>query len=306
MLVWLVFYVKLQSPTSKVHSINFDDCYTPRMQVSYFKMHGAGNKILVVDRRQKKLPTPAPAKLRELGDEATGPGFDQLMWVSAPENAVHKASYRVFNADGSEVEQCGNGVRCVARVLARELQLPCSFTLESPAGPVSAKVGDDGLVSVSMGSPEFDPVRIPFLAEARGPHYLLDVDGQSLEILAVSMGNPHCVLRVPDVETARVEELGPKIERHDRFPERTNVGFMSISDRANIDLRVHERGVGETLACGTGACAAVVSGQQMGLLDAEVNVRLPGGQVVVSWRGGTEPVWLTGNAELISQGTMDL
>ncbi|MCP4301854.1 MAG: diaminopimelate epimerase [Gammaproteobacteria bacterium] len=276
------------------------------MQVSYFKMHGAGNKILVVDRRQKKLPTPAPAKLRELGDEATGPGFDQLMWVSAPENAVHKASYRVFNADGSEVEQCGNGVRCVARVLARELQLPCSFTLESPAGPVSAKVGDDGLVSVSMGSPEFDPVRIPFLAEARGPHYLLDVDGQSLEILAVSMGNPHCVLRVPDVETARVEELGPKIERHDRFPERTNVGFMSISDRANIDLRVHERGVGETLACGTGACAAVVSGQQMGLLDAEVNVRLPGGQVVVSWRGGTEPVWLTGKAELISQGTMDL
>jgi diaminopimelate epimerase len=276
------------------------------MQVSYSKMQGTGNKILVVDQRQENLPPPAPSKLREFGDDATGPGFDQLMWVSPPENAVHKASYRVFNADGSEVEQCGNGVRCVARVLAQDRELPCCFTLESPAGPVSAEVGDDGLVSVSMGSPEFDPVRIPFVADAREAHYVLDVDGQSLEILAVSMGNPHCVLRVPDVETARVEELGLKIEHHERFPERTNVGFMSISDRTNIDLRVHERGVGETQACGTGACAAVVSGQQMGLLDAEVNVRLPGGQVMVSWRGGTDPVWLIGNAELISRGTMDL
>ena len=276
------------------------------MQVSYLKMQGTGNKILVVDQRQDKLPPPDPLTLRQLGDDATGPGFDQLMWVRPPENAMHQASYRVFNADGSEVEQCGNGVRCVARALARDLELPCSFTLESPAGPVSAKVGDDGLVSVSMGSPEFDPARIPFLADARGAHYTLDVDGQSLEILVVSMGNPHCVLRVPDVETAQVEELGPKIEHHEHFPERTNVGFMSIADRANIDLRVYERGVGETLACGTGACAAVVSGQQLRLLDAEVKVRLPGGQVMVSWRGGTDPVWLTGNAELISQGTVDL
>jgi diaminopimelate epimerase len=276
------------------------------MQVSYSKMQGTGNKIVVVDQRQENLPPPDPSTLRELADDATGPGFDQLMWVSPPGNAVHKASYRVFNADGSEVEQCGNGVRCVARVLARDLELPCSFTLESPAGPVSANVGDDGLVSVSMGSPEFDPARIPFLADTRRARYLLDVDGRSLEVLVVSMGNPHCVLQVADVETAQVEKLGPKIEQHERFPERTNVGFMSVSDRANIDLRVHERGVGETLACGTGACAAVVSGQQLGLLDAEVNVRLPGGQVMVSWRGGTDPVWLTGNAELISRGTMDL
>lgn len=276
------------------------------MQVAYFKMHGTGNKILVVDQRQKNLPPPSPSKLRELGNEATGPGFDQLMWVGPAEDPAHAASYRVFNADGSEVEQCGNGVRCVTSILTRDLQHPNALTLESPAGPVSARVGEDGFVSVSMGSPEFEPARIPFLAEARSSQYTLDVDKHELEILAVSMGNPHCVLQVPDVDTAPVQALGPKIEHHERYPERTNVGFMRISDRTNIDLRVHERGVGETLACGTGACAAVVSGQQLGLLDERVNVRLPGGQVVVSWRGGEEPVWLTGNAELISEGIVDL
>jgi diaminopimelate epimerase len=228
------------------------------------------------------------------------------MWVGPAEDPANAASYRVFNADGSEVEQCGNGVRCVASILARDSQHPNALTLESPAGLVSARVGEDGFVSVSMGSPEFEPARIPFLAEARSCRYTLDVDKHELEILAVSMGNPHCVLQVPDVDTAPVRALGPKIEHHERYPERTNVGFMRISDRTNIDLRVHERGVGETLACGTGACAAVVSGQQLGLLDERVNVRLPGGQVVVSWRGGEEPVWLTGNAELISEGIVDL
>ncbi len=276
------------------------------MQVDYLKMQGTGNEILVVDQRQDKLPPPAESMLRQLGNNATGPGFDQLMWVGPPENPAHVASYRVFNADGSEVEQCGNGVRCVASVLTRDPAHPDSFTLESPAGPVSARVSDDGLVSVSMGLPDFEPATIPFLADARAERYTLDVGSQTLEILAVSMGNPHCVLQVSDVTTAPVQDLGPIIERHERYPERTNVGFMKISDRANIDLRVYERGVGETLACGTGACAAVVLGQQLGLLGAEVNVRLPGGQVVVSWHGGTEPVWLTGNAELISEGTMDL
>jgi len=268
-------------------------------------MQGTGNRIVVVDQREKKLPPPSPLRLRELGNEFTGPGFDQLMWVSQSRDAAHAASYRVFNADGSEVEQCGNGVRCVARILARDSQHATAFTLESPAGPVSTRV-DDNLVSVSMGTPEFEPARIPFVADARSTCYALEVDGQILEICAVSMGNPHCVLQVPDVGRAPVEEFGPKIEHHARYPERSNVGFMTVLDRTNIDLRVHERGVGETLACGTGACAAVVSGQQMGLLDERVNVRLPGGQVVVSWRGGTEPVWLTGNAELISEGTFDL
>ena len=276
------------------------------MQVAYFKMQGTGNKILVVDQRQLNLPPPAPSTLRKLGNEATGPGFDQMMWLSRSENPQHAASYRVFNADGSEVEQCGNGVRCVASILAMNQPQPNGLILESPAGPVTARFGDDGFVSVSMGTPEFEPARIPFVADAYAPHYRLDVNGRELDILAVSMGNPHCVLQVDDVASAPVADLGPKIEHHERFPEKANVGFMTIRDRANIDLRVHERGVGETLACGTGACAAVVAGQKLGLLDAEVNVQLPGGQVVVSWRADTGPVWLTGNAELISEGTVDL
>lgn len=269
-------------------------------------MLGTGNKILVVDQRREKLPPPAPSRLRQLGDDATGLDFDQLMWLGPPQDPANSASYRVFNKDGSEVEQCGNGVRCVAAILAQDPEHPDSFTLESPAGPVFAQIAEHGLVSVSMGSPEFEPTRIPFIADARAASYELDVENQAFDIQAVSMGNPHCVLQVGDVDTAAVGELGPKIEHHERFPDRTNVGFMRICDRRNIDLRVHERGVGETLACGTGACAAVVSGQQLGLLDAEVNVQLPGGQVVVSWRGATEPVWLTGNAELISEGTLDL
>ena len=283
-----------------------DDCYTPRMQVHYLKMQGAGNKILVVDQRHNEQLPPGPARLRELASAATGPGFDQLMWVTAADEASNTARYRIFNADGSEVEQCGNGVRCVARALARDPELPSSFSLESPAGLVSARIGEDDLVSVSMGSPDFDPTRIRFLAEAGAASYTLDVDGRQLEVLAVSIGNPHCVIQVPDVDAAPVARLGPKIEHHERFPERTNVGFMHVVDRRTIDLRVHERGVGETLACGTGAAAAVVAGQRLGLLDPEVRVRLPGGELVVSWRGNTEPVWLTGDAELISEGTLDL
>lgn len=276
------------------------------MQVEYFKMHGTGNEILVVDQRQQALPPPAPSRLRALGDAATGPGFDQLLWIGPAAEPSRAASYRVFNADGSEVEQCGNGVRCVARVLANDPQHPDAFTLESPAGLVTARVLQSGLVSVSMGSPDFEPARIPFLAESRLRSYALVVDGRDLEVLAVSMGNPHCVLQVADVAAAPLAVLGPKIEHHERFPRRTNVGFMRIVDRSAIELRVHERGVGETLACGTGACAAVACGRELGLLDADVTVRLPGGEVMVSWRGGRDPVWLTGNAELISSGSLDL
>jgi diaminopimelate epimerase len=275
------------------------------MQVAYFKMQGTGNKIVVVDQRENNLPPPTASRLRELGNETSGPGFDQLMWISPPENSSLAASYRVFNADGSEVEQCGNGVRCVARILAKEMTHANNFTLGSPAGPVSVRVDDD-LVSVSMGCPSFEPARVPFLADQPALQYPLEVDGRILEIQVVSMGNPHCVIEVTNVDDAPVQQLGPSIERHERFPEKANVGFMRILDEENIELRVHERGVGETLACGTGACAAVVCGQRLGRLGERVRVRLPGGQVVVSWAGGTEPVWLTGNAELISEGTLDL
>jgi diaminopimelate epimerase len=276
------------------------------MKIAYTKMHGTGNKILVVDQREGNASIPSPAKLRELGNESTGPGFDQLMWITASSDPALAASYRIFNADGSEVEQCGNGVRCVASVLANQSGHAQSFLLQSPAGPIEARVDDDGLVSVSMGLPEFDPVKIPFVADKQADRYVLDVAGRQFEICAVSMGNPHCVLHVSDVAAAPVDELGPLIEHHERFPQRVNAGFARIRDRGNMDLRVFERGVGETEACGTGACAAVVTGQALGLLDDTVNVKLTGGQVVVSWRGDAEPVWLTGNAEFISEGIMDL
>ena len=276
------------------------------MKVAYTKMHGTGNLILVVDRRGKNGPPPSPDRLRELGDDATGPGFDQLMWVEASDDPAIAARYRVFNRDGSEVQQCGNGVRCVASFLANQNGHAQAFTLQSPAGPVDARVDDDGLAAVSMGVPEFEPERIPFIAEQRAPRYTIAVGDAEYEACVVSMGNPHCVLHVDDVDAAPVNELGPLLEHHERFPQRANVGFAHIHDRRRMDLRVFERGVGETAACGTGACAAVVTGQILGLLDEAVDVRLPGGQVVVSWRGGSEPAWLTGNAETISEGIMDL
>jgi len=276
------------------------------MKIAYTKMHGTGNRILVVDQRHVDATPPSRDQLRRLGDETSGPGFDQLMWVYAADEPGLAARYRIFNKDGSEVEQCGNGVRCVASYLANESGHPQAFTLLSPAGPIDARVDDDGLVAVSMGAPEFEPDKIPFLADARQDQYDISIDDVHYAACVVSMGNPHCVLHVDAVETAPVNELGPILERHERFPTRCNVGFARIRDRSHIDLRVFERGVGETAACGTGACAAVVTGQVLGLLEDAVDVRLPGGQVVVSWRGGSEPVWLTGNAEFISEGIMDL
>jgi diaminopimelate epimerase len=276
------------------------------MRLAFLKMQGAGNRIVVVDQRDRNLPPPSSTELRKLGDDSTGPGFDQLMWVGPAHDASAAASYRIFNSDGSEVEQCGNGVRCVAWMLARESVTQRTFELESPAGLIEAIVLDDDRVTVNMGPPEFDPARIPFVAETQIESYELDVRGQSFDVSVLSMGNPHCVLEVDDVTAADVAGIRPAIEHHERFPANTNVGFMNIRDRSNIDLRVYERGAGETPACGTGACAAVVAGQRLDRLDEEVVVQLPGGQLVVSWRGGEEPVWLTGNAELISEGTIDL
>ena len=274
------------------------------MPVPYLKMEGAGNRIVVVDQRAGERSPPSPERLRELGDAATGPGFDQLMWVGPATAAGSHASYRVFNADGTEVEQCGNGVRCVAWMLARD-DAAGEFRLDSPAGRVTARIRDDGLIAVDMGAPEFEPARIPFIATAAADRYELELNGTTRSVAVVSMGNPHCVLDVDAVSGADVAGLGPAIERHPRFPARANVGFRTIRDGSTIDLRVHERGVGETRACGTGACAAVVTARKSGLVGDEVTVQLPGGQLVVSWRGGTAPVWLTGNAELLSEGTIE-
>lgn len=276
------------------------------MQLSILNMHGAGNRIAVVDQRQQNLPPPSVEQLRRLGDAATGPGFDQLMWVGPAQDPAMDASYRVFNADGSEIEQCGNGARCIVWMLARDNPDQREFVLESPPGPIEAQVLDDGRIRMNMGTPVFDPARIPFITEVQGRNYDLDVGGQLLTVATVSMGNPHCITEVDDVETAPVERLGPLLEAHTRFPARTNVEFMRVLDRETIDLRIFERGVGETLACGTGSCAAVVAGRRLGKLDEEVTVRQPGGELVVSWQGGNAPVWLTGNAELISEESIDL
>ncbi len=274
------------------------------MQLAFMKMQGAGNRIVVVDERLQDRPPPTAEQLRRLGDEASGPGFDQLMWVGPPSNPAMDASYRVFNADGSEVEQCGNGVRCVVRMLSDQQDDKRRFVLESPAGPVEAERLEDGRVTVNMGAPEFEPARIPFEADAQSDRYELDVAGELLEIACVSMGNPHCILQVDDVTTADVHRLGELIESHERFPTRTNVGFMRVLDRSTIDLRVFERGVGETLACGTGACAAVVSGIRRGLLDEDVRVAVPGGELMVSWRG--DEAWLSGQVTLEDEGSIDL
>lgn len=276
------------------------------MQLAFQKMQGAGNQIVIVDQRTDDRRPPSPERLRYLGDAATGPGFDQLMWVGPASGPLADASYRVFNADGSEVEQCGNGVRCVVRLLSRDSPGKQHYLLDSPAGAIEAEVLADGRIAVNMGRPVFDPARIPFDTAVQADSYRLDIDGQDYDVDVLSMGNPHCVLEVADVASADVAGLGSRIEHDRRFPSRTNVGFRHIVNRSAIDLRVHERGVGETRACGTGACAAVVAGRRHGLLDAEVTVSLPGGQLVVSWAGGDDPVWLTGDAEPVSEGIIDL
>jgi diaminopimelate epimerase len=278
------------------------------MHVPFIKMHGSGNIIVIVDQREDNRAPPDVNQRRDLA--SNGPGFDQLMWISAADDGASVASYRVFNADGSEVQQCGNGVRCVAKYLVGVPDLGLkhgqNFSLQSPAGAVTARVHHNGQVAVSMGAPIFKPADIPFNYPETAETYPLPVGEGHIEICALSMGNPHAVLDVDDVKEAPVADLGSVIEHHAWFPELTNVGFMHITDRHNIELRVHERGVGETAACGTGACAAVVSGQRRGKLDEEVQVHLPGGKVVVSWRGGDAPVWLQGNAELITEGLIDL
>jgi diaminopimelate epimerase len=218
------------------------------------------------------------------------------MWLNAAESSSAQASYRVFNVDGSEVEQCGNGVRCVAALLAgQNSEFPAELTLESPAGIIKAQVTSPTHAAVDMGTPSFDD-----------DLKQLAVGDAVINLDLVSMGNPHCVIDVDDVQMADVAHLGPAIESHKQFPNRINVGFMQPVSRREINLRVYERGAGETLACGTGACAAVASGIRRGLLDEEVAVQLPGGQLVVSWRGANASIWLSGDVTYISEGTIDI
>jgi diaminopimelate epimerase len=277
------------------------------MRIEFLKMQGLGNDFLVFD-----APAAADShldcrRLRALADRHTGVGFDQALMLEPPRDADSRAFYRIFNSDGSEVEQCGNGARCIAALLyARAPELGRDLVMGSMGGTVRAHVSDDGLVSVDMGVPNFDPRSLPMIASAQALIYSLQVDGSEVQVGAVSMGNPHAVMQVSDVKTAPVERFGPSIEHHPRFPQRTNVGFMEIAGRTHIRLRVFERGAGETLACGTGACAAVAVGRLHGLLDAKVRVELPGGSARVSWAAAGEHVWLTGPATTVFTGSIDI
>jgi diaminopimelate epimerase len=227
--------------------------------------------------------------------------------VEAARSAGTDFHYRIFNADGSEVEQCGNGARCFARfVLDKGLTTRREITVGTAAGTIRLHVLDDGLVRVGMGVPRFEPRQVPFVADTLADCYSLEVEGQRLEVGAVSMGNPHAVLLVEDVDSAPVLRLGPLIEHHPRFPRGVNAGFMQILGPGHIRLRVFERGAGETLACGTGACAAVAVGRRRGLLAQLVRVSLPGGDLVVEWADESRPVWMTGPAVTVYEGEIDL
>jgi diaminopimelate epimerase len=275
------------------------------MRLDFTKMHGLGNDFIVFDAAGGRLPP--PPLLQALADRHTGIGFDQALVLEPPRRAGTAAYYRIFNADGSEVEQCGNGARCVAALVARRARLPAGeLVLDSPAGPVRARTRDDGLVSVAMGVPNFAPAALPFAAAAEAPAYALDVDGETLEIGAVSIGNPHAVIRVAAVADAPVDRLGPRVENHPRFARRTNVEFLEVVDRGHARLRVYERGVGETRACGTGACGAVAVGRRRGWFDAEVAVDLPGGRLAIEWPGDREPIWLTGPTATVFEGHTDI
>ena len=275
------------------------------MRIAFTKMHGVGNDFVVFDAPPDSVLE--PASLRALAERRTGVGFDQALVLEPPRRAGTAVFYRVFNADGDEVEQCGNGARCIAALLHRRGRTRGGrVTLDSPAGVVEAEVRGTASVSVDMGVPNFDPRSLPFDAPAEADPYPLEVDGRTLEIGAVSLGNPHAVLVVASVEAAPVGTLGPAIERHARFPRRVNAGFLEIVDRTHLRLRVYERGAGETLACGTGACAAAAVARRRGLIDPEVRVRVRGGELRVNWAGHGEHIWLSGPAEVSFEGHVEL
>lgn len=276
------------------------------MFLEFTKMHGLGNDFMVVDLISQRAYLDV-LTIQRLADRHFGIGFDQLLIVEPPDVPEADFKYRIFNADGSEVEQCGNGVRCFARfVHERQLTTKTKIKVQTKAGIVEPELGSNGWVRVNMGYPKFLPQEIPFLADE--PENLYDLElanQQQIQIDVVNMGNPHAVTIVPDVITADVATMGPQVESHARFPARVNAGFMQIIDEKHARLRVFERGVGETLACGTGACAAAVSGIRRGLLANQVEIELAGGKLQIEWRDG-DVVWMTGPTANVYEGRIDL
>lgn len=275
-------------------------------RLAFTKMQGAGNDFVVIDATETPFALNV-SQLRRLADRHFGVGCDQVLVVERSTRPGTDFRYRIFNADGAEVEHCGNGARCfVQYVRERGLTTKREIRVEILSGIIVPRLEDDGEVSVDMGAPILDPARVPFTTERPGLVQSLEIDGKQLELAVLSMGNPHAVQVVADVDAAPVQTEGPRLERHPRFPKRVNAGYMQIVDRGRIRLRVWERGVGETLACGTGACAAVVAGIARGLLEASVRVEARGGALTVSWAGGDNPVWMKGPAMTVFEGTMEL
>ena len=272
------------------------------MEIKFTKMHGAGNDFMVVDAINQSIHL-TPQHIRDLAHRQFGVGFDQLLLVETSTIADFK--YRIFNADGSEVAQCGNGARCFVRfVVDQHLTNKREISVETASGIITPKLEENGLVTVNMGAPKFSPDEIPFITDVVSNAYSLEVGNQNVTVSVISMGNPHAVQIVDDVEVAPVATLGRQIELHPQFPERVNAGFMQIIDAHHIKLRVFERGSGETLACGTGACAAVVAGIQLDLLESPVRVSARGGELQIAWLGGTTPVMMTGPTENVFTGTV--
>ncbi len=273
------------------------------MQLKFTKMHGLGNDFVVLDATTQPLQL-EPAQLRALADRHFGVGCDQILLVEKPRSADTDFYYRIFNADGGEVEQCGNGARCFVRfVHDQALTRKTQIRVGTLGGVIEPRLEADGQVTVDMGAPIFEPAKIPFDAPEQALTYDLIIDEKSFKINVLSMGNPHAVQVVTNIENAPVASDGPLIEAHPRFPKRVNAGFMQIVSRSHIKLRVYERGAGETLACGTGACAAVVAGVQRGLLDARVRVSTRGGDLTIAWDGNGAPVLMTGPAVTVFEGT---
>ncbi|MDA0120554.1 diaminopimelate epimerase [Vibrio sp. T11.5] len=274
------------------------------MHFHFSKMHGLGNDFMVVDCITQNIFF-SPDLIRRLADRHTGVGFDQLLVVEAPYDPETDFHYRIFNADGSEVEQCGNGARCFARfVRMKGLTNKYSFTVSTKKGKMVLNIEEDDQVTVNMGVPEFEPSKIPFKAKQTEKTYILRTDDKTLFCGAVSMGNPHVVTVVDDTNTADVDTLGPLLESHERFPERVNAGFMQVLSRSEVNLRVYERGAGETQACGSGACGAVAVGIVQELLDEKVRVNLPGGSLKISWQGPGKPLYMTGPATHVFDGQL--
>jgi len=274
--------------------------------IKFSKMHGLGNDFVVIDAvNQAVLLT--PEKIRQLADRHFGIGFDQLLLVEPPVSANADFKYRIFNADGSEVAQCGNGARCFARFVHDQgLTQKHEIYVDTDAGQLVLNLSSDGMVTVNMGTPRHAPQAIPLLTDQEAITYRTHAAGMDVEFAAVSMGNPHAVIRVDDITTAPVQTLGQALESHPMFPQRANIGFMQIISRQLIKLRVYERGAAETLACGSGACAAVVAGIEQHLLDSQTTVELPGGRLAITWAGRGQPVLMTGPAVTVFEGSLAL